>query len=231
MVYIRSFLFLFFSNFITYIFGSFLIPAFFIPSKKLHIFISRSWIETILWGLRNFTNLDYKIEGEIPIEPVIFASKHQSTMETFALYKILNSPIIILRRTLTYIPVFGWFLKSVGMISIDRKLGRKSIRLIEESAKKKKKEKRHFLIFPQGTRVRRGDKKPYLSGVVVLYKALNIPVVPIALNTGKFWGKAQFAKKSGVATFKFLDPIETGLDKKEFMKRLETAIETETEKL
>ncbi|MHA1540100.1 MAG: lysophospholipid acyltransferase family protein [Alphaproteobacteria bacterium] len=231
MIYIRSFLFSAFSNTLTYLFGMLIIPILFIPSKRMHIFVSKSWVEVILFALRFFTGLTYKIEGKIPTESVIFASKHQSTMETFVFYKILNNPVVVLRKTLVYIPVFGWYLARVGMIPIDRKLGRASIQKIDKTARKRKKENRHFLIFPQGTRVPFGEKKPYLPGVAVLYKALDLPIVPVALNTGRIWRKGQFLKKPGVATFRFLDPIEAGLGKKELMQRLKTAIETEMESL
>jgi 1-acyl-sn-glycerol-3-phosphate acyltransferase len=185
------------------------------------------WIDVDLWLLRHLVGLDYRILGaeNIPTGPAIFASKHQSAWETLFLSRYLNYPAFVLKRELLSIPLFGWYLRKVGMIAVDRAAGASALRNMARQAGETFAKNRSILIFPEGTRVPPGESRPYHPGVAALYTQLKVPVVPVALNSGLFWGRKSFVKRPGIVTVQFLPPIPPGLDRKAFMRELESRIE------
>ena len=164
-------------------------------------------------------------------EKYFIASAHQSMFETFALQIPLDGPIFILKKELLNIPLFGWYLRKIGSVAIIRETTTKeNLNFFDKVKERLKKNKRPLLIFPQGTRVKLGEKPPFKKGVGRIYKALNLPCVPVALNTGKVWPKNSFMKFSGDIHISFLDPIMPGKDNDEFIKEIENKIYTEIKK-
>jgi 1-acyl-sn-glycerol-3-phosphate acyltransferase len=176
----------------------------------------------IICGIR----FEVKGREHIPKEGAIFAVKHQSAWETLALWCILDRPIFVLKRELHKIPVFGPYLKKVDNIAIDRGGGSKTIRQMITQAKHYLQKKRAIIIFPEGTRIPPGETRSYRIGIAALYDALSPPVIPVALNSGCFWGRNAFQKKPGTITVEFLPPMQQGLDKKNFLNELHARIET-----
>ncbi len=211
---------------------AFLMCFAFLPSLILPFwasdFIAKLWTRSVFWLLRTICKLDFRIEGieHVSDVPVIYASKHQSAWDTLLFpYKIERSAII-LKRELFWLPFFGWYAKKYGAISIDRSAGASAIRKMLKNARESIAADRPIIIFPEGTRVPPGETGEYQSGVAALYRDLKIPVVPIALNSGLYWPRRQLVRRPGTITLRFLPPIPPGLPRKEFMKRLETDIET-----
>ena len=165
-------------------------------------------------------------------EKFFIASAHQSMFETFALQAPINYPIFILKRELLRIPLFGWYLRKINSIEIIRDTTTKeNLGFFEKIKNTLSVEKRPLLIFPQGTRVKLGERVPFKKGVGKIYETLNMACVPVALNSGKVWPKNSFLKYNGDIIITFLDPIEPGKDRKEFMEELENKIYMESEKL
>ena len=160
--------------------------------------------------------------------------KHQSTYETFKVFMIFGYVAIIMKRELGWIPFWGWYAKKTRMIFVNRGAGNTALQSMIDNAKPVIDEGRPILIYPQGTRVSIHEtpkEKPYKQGSVKLYKAYDLPIVPVAMNSGKFWPKGSFIKKGGVVTFKILPPIPAGLESKEALNILRDTLETESQKL
>jgi 1-acyl-sn-glycerol-3-phosphate acyltransferase len=235
MIYIRTILFNFAYIFLSLFWSIALLWALLLPKKTLNALIRNTYFWSISIAEKYILGLTYKIEGveNIPKEGgYILAAKHQSAFETLKIPLIIKSPAIILKKELTFIPLWGLYPICMGHIAIDRGSAKVALKSIVEGAKRViNDEKRPVLIFPEGTRTKPGSPAEYKSGVSFIYKAVEAPVVPLALDSGKFWGKNSFWKKSGCVTLKFLPPIQPGLSGKDFMKRLENDIETASNEL
>ena len=158
-------------------------------------------------------------------ERFFVASAHQSLLETFILQAPLKYPIFILKKELLKIPLFGWYLKKIGSIDIVRDTTTKdNLNFFNRIKNNIEISKRPLLIFPQGTRVKFGERLPFKKGAGRIYEVLNLPCVPVALNTGKVWPKNSFLKYSHDINISFLEPIEPGKDKNVFINDLETKI-------
>jgi 1-acyl-sn-glycerol-3-phosphate acyltransferase len=186
------------------------------------------WIDGTLFLLKHVVGIDHRVAGaeNLPATPAIFAAKHQSAWETLFLSRYLGFPAFVLKKELLSIPLFGWFLRRSGMIAIDRKAGASALRQMAREATETLAAGRSILIFPEGTRVAPGESRPYQPGVAALYTQQKVPVVPVALNSGLFWGRRSFIKKPGTIVVEILPPIPPGLDRKAMMKELENRIET-----
>lgn len=162
-------------------------------------------------------------------KPVIYAAKHQSTFETMMLFHMLRAPIVVLKIELMKLPIIGQFLAKIGAIALDRSAPIKSLKLLQEKTQGAgvSSSGRSLLIFPQGTRVDFGKKAPYKIGVFAVYEAAGLPVIPIALDSGRYLPHRSFFIRPGKIQMRFLAPIQAGLPRREFMAALESAIETE----
>ena len=191
------------------------------------------WEHGLQWLLRCIVGLDYQVQGmdHVTNEPVIFAVKHQSAWDTITAHLLVDDPAIPLKQELTKVPIFGRCLLHAGMIRLDRGQGTQALRSLIEGGKAAVDRGSPIFIFPEGTRTPPGKKGRYHPGVAALYKQLALPVIPVALNSGLFWGRRSFAKRAGMITVEFLEPIEPGLDRKTFMGELEHRIETATARL
>lgn len=191
------------------------------------------WLSMVFFLMRVVLGLNYKFLGEenLPKGPYIIACKHQSTLETFILPYHFNHLLICLKKQLVDMPLSGWYFKKYGMVGVNRDKPKKALLEIIDAARNTDLSKSPLLIFPEGTRTKPGQLSSYKAGIGIFYDALQVPVVPIAVNTGIFWPRRNWRKYPGVATIKILSPIQPGLPKDEFMKRLEATIEGESMKL
>jgi 1-acyl-sn-glycerol-3-phosphate acyltransferase len=197
---------------------------------------AKVWAQLSLWVLEKMCGIKYEIRGleNLPKENgFIVACKHQSMWETIVMHLIFNRPVYSWKKELLKIPFYGWFLRVMSGITIDRKGGAKALKTLLADAKRHLEQKQNIILFPQGTRTPVGASTkdyPYQIGIVAIYHHLQAPVVPAALNSGIYWSK-KGTKKSGVIILEFLPPIKPGLNKTEFLEKLETAIETRSAQL
>jgi len=207
-----------------------------LPEKKCAQIVSDIYggyialIEKYILGLK----LEIRGMENIPkTGAYIIAAKHQSAFETLKLpyMKSLGYPAIILKKGLTQIPIYGWYFSGMGQIAIDRGSGKEALESIVKGCQKKLAAGRPVIIFPQGTRTAIGAQKPYKAGIAKVYRDTGAPIVPMALNSGLFWGRNSFFKKSGTVTFEFLPPIPSGLPPLQMMEQLEKATEDATDRL
>lgn len=189
------------------------------------------WIKVLMSGAKVIIGLDYRVTGKIPERPALIAAKHQSAWETLIFMLVLEKPVYILKKELLRIPIFGSYLKAAGMIAVDRGGGAKSLKNLISVAKEAMSQGGQVIIFPEGTRKAPGEAPDYKSGIAALYEASGLPVTPLTLNSGHFWGRGFMNKRAGTITLEFLPPIPPGLARGEFMARLESEIEEATGRL
>ena len=231
---IRSFLFsiFFFSGII--ILSLIFLPSLFFPQKVV-LFGGKSMGYWTSFCLRFFLNVKIEVKGEeniIKNEKFFIAASHQSMFETFYLQTIFDSPVFILKKELTLIPVFGWYLKKIGSISIKRnKITKDNSDFFENIFQKLKNTKRPLIIFPQGTRVLPDERPPFKKGVSRIYEELKIICQPVAINSGYVWPKIGKKKCKKNITISILKPIHPGICKNDFLKNLENSIYAELDLL
>jgi 1-acyl-sn-glycerol-3-phosphate acyltransferase len=191
------------------------------------------WSCLSLGWLKLAVGLDYEVRGleHLPSTPFILAPKHQSAWDTIVLNRLVRNPAIVLKRENTWIPIFGWYLIRAGSIVIDRNAGASAIRKLVVQGERAIADGRSIAIFPEGTRGPVGGKLPYKPGVAALYTRLGVPLVPVALNSGRFWGRKAFLKRGGRITVEILPPIEPGIDRRRALALLEDRIEAATARL
>jgi 1-acyl-sn-glycerol-3-phosphate acyltransferase len=207
-------------------------PILLLPRRAV-VAWAKFWIRFCLWWLRITVGLTHRLSGleNLPAGPVIIASKHQSSWETLAYTLLFSDAAIVLKRELLFIPIVGWAMARAGNIAVERGDGAAALRGLVRQAKAVIAEGRSILIFPEGTRVAVGDERPYQVGTAALYRHLGVPVVPVALNSGLFWGRRQFIKRPGIIDVEILPAIAPGLSRDAFMTTLRAHIEGATERL
>lgn len=208
------------------------LPLLLLP-RRVMVPFARLWVRGALVLLAAVCGLRYEFRGgaAMPKGPVIVAAKHQSAFETFAFHMLLDDPAYVLKRELTWIPFFGWYLAKTGVIAIDRSAGTKALKAMVKGGEAAAAAGRPIIVFPEGTRTPPGERQPYHSGVAMLYGALKVPVVPVALNSGLYWARRSFLKRPGTIVIEALPAIAPGLDRKTLMAELEARIETATDAL
>jgi 1-acyl-sn-glycerol-3-phosphate acyltransferase len=186
-----------------------------------------------LWLLRAIvgTTIEVRGRGNIPQGPCLVASKHQSAWETFALIPIFRDPALLMKRELFFIPFHGWFSRKFEMIPVDRDKGPAALRRMLREARKRIDDGREIIIFPEGTRRPPGAPPDYKTGIVLLYNALGVPCLPVALNSGLFWPRRSVIRRPGTIVVEILPPIPPGLPREEFLRRLQEAIEGASSRL
>jgi 1-acyl-sn-glycerol-3-phosphate acyltransferase len=181
--------------------------------------------------------LDFEIRGAefVPTSGgFIVAAKHYSAYETMKIHLLFNDPAIIMKKELSYIPLWGWLATKGRMIFIDRGARDVALKSIVNGAKRIEREGRPLVIFPQGTRVSITDTpahKPYKGGIARMYEATHQPILPLATNSGLYWKKNAFLKYPGKVIFEFLPPIPPGLSGQEALAKIEMLIEERSSKL
>jgi 1-acyl-sn-glycerol-3-phosphate acyltransferase len=175
---------------------------------------------------RHLLGLDYRIIGMLPRHgPVLIALQHQSAWETLKLHLLFDDPAVVLKQELLDIPLWGSFAARTRMIPIDRSAGSEAVPEMLAKARAAAAEGRPIVIFPQGTRVAVGEQKPYRSGVVKIAQATGLPIIPVALNSGKFWPKKLFGQRSGTVTLQVLPSIPATLPPKEMLAELARSLD------
>jgi 1-acyl-sn-glycerol-3-phosphate acyltransferase len=183
----------------------------------------RSWcsfsavLADALLGIRS------RVEGRIPDGAVLIAVKHESMFETLEMVRIADTPVIVLKRELSRIPFFGWLTRRYGVIPVDRSAGSKALREMVAAGRSASETGRSVLIYPEGTRVRHGESPKLRSGFAGLYRALGLPVVPVAVDSGRLWTK-RLLKKPGIVHFRIGESIPPGLKRDEIEARVHAAI-------
>ena len=209
-------------------------PLLFLKDKHM-ICAGKILSKYIVFLLKIFIDVKVDFKGTENLrkyEKYFVASAHQSMFETFALQTVVSGPVFILKKELINIPFFGWCLKKIGAISIVRDTATKeNLNFFDKILAKINMSERPLLIFPQGTRVAYKERPAFKKGVARIYDTLKLPCVPVALNTGKVWPKNSFNKFPGRITISFLNPIEPGLKKEDFLNKLQSVIYKEIDLL
>ncbi|WP_448662579.1 lysophospholipid acyltransferase family protein [Sphingomonas sp. CJ20] len=181
------------------------------------------WTTFHAWCARHIMGIRTRVEGA-PIQgPALYAAKHQSFFETFELVRMLDAPAIVMRQEYARIPVWGWAARRYGVIVIDRSGSANALRQMMREAKAAGDAGRSVILFPEGTRSPVGEAPPLRSGLAGLYRAIGLPVVPVALDSGHVWPKVG-PMRPGVVTFRFGEPIPAGLKRDAIEARVHAAI-------
>lgn len=198
------------------------------PERGVRV-MSRLWARGVLIGLNWLVGLTYAERGRhnIPGEPCLIVANHQSTWETLAFLILFPDVAIVAKQELLTIPVFSWFLRKSPMILIDRESGPKAVRKMVDESRAAIAQGRSVLIFPEGTRKSVSEPIAFKRGVELLYAKLDRPVLPVALNSGHFWGPGQRFKRGGTVAVTYLAPIPPGLSGSQFTRKAEQLLEAE----
>lgn len=223
MAAVRSFLFaiIFYGITVPFVLLSFPISLFGTKAVRWWAHLWARWhrlCARVLLGVRT------RVEGNPPRGACLVASKHQSMYETLELILMLDEPATVLKRELSDIPLWGWVTRRYGVIPIERSGGAAALRRMMRAAEAAIAEGRPIVIFPEGTRVPPGETPPLRPGFAGLYRVLKLPVVPVALDSGRLWPKGRFIKRPGIVTLRFLEEIEPGLPREEIEARVHAAI-------
>ena len=225
MMYLRSWIFNILFYGVTAGLAILVLPTLLLPAAAIRA-VARLWGWVTVQLLR-IVGATHRVSGDQHLgDQVIYAAKHQSAWETIVLSLLLHTPVVVLKRELLKLPLLGWYFQKAGCVAVDRAAGMRALRKLRDDAVAMRDRGRSLLIFPQGTRVAPGAVQKYEIGVFALYEATGLPVVPIALNSGRVWGRNSWLKRSGRIEVEFLPPIAPGLPRKDFMAALESAIET-----
>jgi 1-acyl-sn-glycerol-3-phosphate acyltransferase len=177
------------------------------------------WARFHRWSARALLGISSRIEGARARGPALYAAKHQSMFETLELCLMLDAPAVVMKRELAAIPIWGWAARRYGVIVVDRAGSASALREMMREAKAALDQGRSIVIFPEGTRVRPGEQPELRAGFAGLYRALGVPVVPVALDSGRVWPRSG-PKRAGVVTFRFGAPVPPGLPRKQAEARV-----------
>lgn len=232
MIALRSILFNFLFFAWTAVLLTLALPMLLLPIGAIYA-MGLFWVRGNVWLLRAVVGLTHEFRGRRPEpgEKVVLAVKHQSAFDTMAFNLAIDRPVFVLKRELFLVPLFGWYLWRVGMIAIDRKSGSRAIKSMMRQSRAAIERGQTLLIFPEGTRTQPGAEPRYQPGVAALYSQLGLPVIPVALNTGVYWGRRSFLKRPGRMVIEFLEAIPPGLPRAQFMATLQQRIESATMRL
>ena len=232
MVFLRSLAFNVFFYVNTTFWVLALVPTFVLPKSVFWRGVA-AWSRTNRWGLVAIGGVAVEIRGleNLPKGGALVASKHQSTFETVSLIDYFVEPTFVMKRELQRIPIFGWYTIKGEQIAVDRSAGRTALIDMTERAKVVAARGRPILIYPEGTRRPAGAEPHYKHGIAHLYANLGVPLVPVALNSGLFWGRHDFFRHPGTLVVEFLPAIAANLDPEEVYAAMQEAIETASDRL
>jgi 1-acyl-sn-glycerol-3-phosphate acyltransferase len=185
--------------------------------------VVHSWAEFHSVIVRFVLGIRARVEGTLPQGVHLIAVKHQAMFETIEILRVADTPVVVLKRELADLPLFGWVTRRYGVIPVDREAGAKALRDMLVQARAATESGRPIIIFPEGTRVPSGETPPLRPGFAGLYRGLGLPVVPIALDSGRLWGRG-LIKKPGVVTFRIGETIPAGLKRDAIEARVHAAI-------
>ncbi len=232
MIAIRSFLFQ-----ISFFAWTALLAVLYLPlllmSRRTMQAGTRFWLRGLLFLATVICGIRYRIVGRerLPVGAAVIAAKHQSAWETMIFHQLMDDPVFAIKRELFAVPLIGWYMRKAGCIRIDRSSPVRAMRTMIEGANQALAEGSQVVIFPEGTRVAPGKRQPYHAGVSGLYGRDKAPVIPVALNSGVFWGRRAFRKYPGEITVEILPPMPSGLDRAGFLHQLQQKIESASDRL
>ena len=232
MILLRSLLFQLLFYLLTAVMGIAGLPLLLGP-WRWSMWYGTHWSAATLRLLGWTTGLRHEVRGRanLPAGACIIAMKHQSAWDTLAGPVIFDRPVVVMKRELGWIPIYGWYVRKAGMVPIDRTAGPAALRGMVVAAAQAAAAGRPIIIFPEGTRRAVGAPPAYQPGVFALYRQLGLPLVPVAVNSGRFWGRRSFVKRPGRIVVELLPPIAPGGDRRTVMRALETQIETASARL
>ena len=232
MIWLRSLLFnlLFFG--ITAVIGILAIPILMLPSR-FTLRVTRLWAKLVILALRFAVGVRIEVRGweNIPPGGVVVAAKHQSAFDTIIWLSLLERPAYVMKKELLRIPLYGWQARRAGMIPVDREGGGPALRAMLRAATAAVADGRQVVIFPEGTRTAVGLRVAYQPGVVAIAAGTGAPVVPVATDSGRVWGRRHFLKRPGLIRISVMPPLPAGLNRARMLTALETGIEDETDRL
>jgi 1-acyl-sn-glycerol-3-phosphate acyltransferase len=182
-----------------------------------------SWVELHHWLAKHVLGIRTRVEGSIPPGQYLIAVKHQSMFETIEMVRLTHLPVIVLKKELADIPFFGWMTRRYGVIAVERSAGAKALRSLVKEGERAIATGRPVMIYPEGTRVAVGETPELQSGFAALYRALGLPVVPIAMDSGRLWDRG-LVHRDGTVTFKVGETIPPRLKREEIEHRVHAAI-------
>lgn len=232
MIWLRSLLFAGSFYLVSAVVAVGLSPMLLGPRKPL-MAVLRFWSRLVTWMLRVICDVRVEVRGRenLPAGPAVIAPKHQCMFDIFGSIGLLPDGCFVLKKELLDIPFFGWWALRTGMIVVDREGHATALRKLVTDARDRLSESRQLVIFPEGTRREPGEAGVYKPGIAALYRELDLPVVPLALNTGVHWAPRGITMRPGVIVFEFLPAIPPGLKRAEFMRELEARIEPACQRL
>ena len=235
MTWIRSILFTIVHYVYSLIVFILMIPTFIMP-RKWAMIMPIVWTGGTVLLLRWICGIKIKVEGRENLPKTkgyIVASKHESALETNIFHNLVPDAFYVFKRELLWLPFAGLYALKTGCLPINRAGGGTTLRKMFVAAQKRFKCGQNMVIFPEGTRMKPNEEntKPYSPGIALIYSNCNVPVVPVALNTGYCWPKNSFLRIPGTVTVRILKPIQPGLEKRKFLKVLQDTIEAEQKKL
>lgn len=197
-------------------------------TKRGALSACKLYARSVIWMAGWMVGIKGEVRGIVPKDEVMIAAKHQSFFDILLIFNAIPHGKFIMKRELLWTPVIGLYAKRLGCIPVDR--GRKgtAIAKMVKDVATEFSEPGQLVIYPQGTRVAPGAKKPYKVGSAILYDGLGMPCVPVAANVGVFWPRTGIMRKPGRAVVEFLDPIAPGVPRNDFMAQLEQAIESQS---
>ncbi len=209
------------------------LPVFFLVSEATRWRIVKGWARSSLWLLAHVAGTRSAFTGQehVPPGPALVAAKHQSFWEVISIIPHLSKPTFILKKELMRIPVFGWYARAMGMIPVDRQRRGAVLPQLLSKAREAAADGRQIVIFPEGTRAAPGAPPNYRPGIHFLYGELDLPVVPVALNSGLFWPRQAVRREPGTIRAEFLPPIGPGLRRQPFIDLLRDRIEARSDDL
>ena len=182
-----------------------------------------SWVDMHHWLTTRLLAIHTRVEGVLPKGAYLFAVKHESMYETIEFVRLTHLPVIVMKKELADIPLFGFLTKQYGVIPVERSAGAKALREMVKAGQEAIATGRPVAIYPEGTRVRVGETPELKSGFAALYRALGLPVVPVAVDSGRLWGRG-IVHQPGVVTFKVGETIPPGLKREQIETRVHAAI-------
>jgi 1-acyl-sn-glycerol-3-phosphate acyltransferase len=222
MIAIRSLLFalLFYPGTLVYVLGVILLSP--LGDKTVQAIV-HGWSDYHHWLVRHVLRIRFAMEGQIPDGAYLIAFKHEAMVETIEALRLAHTPVVVMKRELTQIPLFGWVTRRYGVIGVDREAGAKALRTMLVEARAAVDKRRPVVIFPEGTRVPHGEWPELRPGFAGLYRALGLPVVPVAHDSGRLWGSG-LMKNPGTIRVKVGEVIPAGLKRDEVEARVRQAI-------
>ena len=191
--------------------------------RRATLAVVLSWVDFHHWLARRVLGIRVQVEGTIPPGSHLIAVKHQSMFETLEMVRLGHLPIIVLKKEIADIPLFGFMTRRYGVIAVERSAGAKALRSLVEEGRQAIASGRPVIIYPEGTRVRPNEAPPLKSGFAALYRALGLPVIPVAVDSGRLWGRG-FVHRGGTVTFRIGETLPVGLPRNEIESRVHAAI-------